>query len=36
MTSAASPDEAAAMIKAVFPGYGGEFLLSLIPEYWSR
>lgn len=36
MTNAATPDEAAAMIKAAFPGYGGEFLLSLIPEYWSR
>jgi glyoxylase-like metal-dependent hydrolase (beta-lactamase superfamily II) len=36
MTTAAGPDEAAAMIKAAFPGYGGEFLLSLIPEYWSR
>jgi glyoxylase-like metal-dependent hydrolase (beta-lactamase superfamily II) len=36
MTNAATPDEAAAQIKAAFPGYGGEFLLSLIPEYWSR
>ena len=36
MTEAATPDEAAAMLKAAYPGYGGEFLLSLIPEYWSR
>ncbi|MGR3512818.1 MAG: MBL fold metallo-hydrolase [Paracoccaceae bacterium] len=36
MTTAASPDEASAMIKAAFPGYGGAFLLSLIPEYWAR
>ncbi|MEL7111422.1 MAG: MBL fold metallo-hydrolase [Pseudomonadota bacterium] len=36
MTNAASPDDAAAMIKAAFPGYGGEFLLSLIPEYWAK
>jgi len=36
MSNAATPDEAAAMIKAAFPGYGGEFLLSLIPEYWTR
>lgn len=36
MNNAATPDEAAAMIKAAFPGYGGEFLLSLIPEYWAQ
>ena len=36
MTNAATPDDAAAQIKAAFPGYGGEFLLSLIPEYWTR
>jgi len=36
MTNASGPDEAAAMIKAAFPGYGGEFLLSLIPEYWVQ
>lgn len=35
MTTAATPDDAAAQLKAAFPGYGGEFLLSLIPEYWS-
>ena len=33
---AATPDEASAAIKAAFPGYDGEFLLSLIPEYWSK
>lgn len=36
MNTASSPDEASAMIKDAFPGYGGEFLLSLIPEYWTR
>ena len=36
MTSAASPDEAIAMIKAAYPGYTGDFLLSLIGEYWSK
>ena len=36
MTNAATPDDAATQIKAAFPGYGGEFLLSLIPEYWAR
>ena len=36
MTTAATPDDAAAMLKAAYPGYTGEFLLSLIPEYWSR
>jgi glyoxylase-like metal-dependent hydrolase (beta-lactamase superfamily II) len=36
MNTAASPDDAAASIKAAFPGYGGDFLLSLIPEYWTR
>jgi glyoxylase-like metal-dependent hydrolase (beta-lactamase superfamily II) len=36
MTTAATPDEAAGMIKAAFPGYRGEFLLSLIPEYWAK
>ena len=33
--NSASPDEAATMLRAAFPGYGGEFLLSLIPEYWG-
>lgn len=32
---AESPDAAAAQLRAAFPGYGGEFLLSLIPEYWN-
>ena len=36
MSAAATPDEAVATIKAAFPGYGGEFLLSLIPEYWAK
>lgn len=36
MNTAATPDDAAAMIKAAYPGYGGEFLLNLISEYWTR
>lgn len=36
MTNAATPDDAIAQIKAVYPGYSGDFLLSLIAEYWSR
>ncbi len=36
MTNSASPDEAAAQIKAAYPGYSGDFLLSLIGEYWTR
>jgi len=36
MSTAANPDDASAMIKAAYPGYGGEFLLSLIPEYWAQ
>ena len=36
MSSAATPDDAAAELKATFPSYGGEFLLSLIPEYWAN
>ena len=36
MTNAATPDDAAAQLKAAFPGYTGDFLLGLIPEYWSR
>ncbi|MEM9269829.1 MAG: MBL fold metallo-hydrolase [Pseudomonadota bacterium] len=36
MTTAATPDDASAMLKAAFPGYGGDFLLGLIPEYWTR
>ena len=36
MTTSATPDEAAAKLKAAFPGYGGDFLLSLIPEYWAN
>ncbi len=34
--NSASPDEATAMLKAAYPGYAGEFLLSLIPEYWAN
>lgn len=30
-----TPDEAAAQLRATFPGYSGEFVLSLIPEYWG-
>lgn len=33
--NAATPDEAAAQMRAAYPGYTGEFLLSLIPEYWG-
>ena len=33
---AATPDDVAAAMKAAYPGYGGEFLLSLIPEYWDK
>jgi glyoxylase-like metal-dependent hydrolase (beta-lactamase superfamily II) len=36
MTNAATPDEASAQLKAAYPGYSGDFLLSLIAEYWSR
>ena len=36
MTNATTPDNAAAMIKAAYPGYTGDFLLGLIPEYWAR
>ncbi|MEM6941467.1 MAG: MBL fold metallo-hydrolase [Pseudomonadota bacterium] len=36
MTNAGSPDAATAQLKAAFPSYSGDFLLSLIPEYWSN
>ncbi|MCY4180936.1 MAG: MBL fold metallo-hydrolase, partial [Litoreibacter sp.] len=36
MTNAATPDDASEMLKAAYPGYGGDFLLSLIPAYWSQ
>ena len=36
MTNAGTPDDAVAQLKAAFPGYSGDFLLSLIPEYWSK
>lgn len=35
MTTAGNPDAAVAMIKKEYPGYTGDFLLSLIPEYWQ-
>lgn len=35
MTTTETPDAAIAALKAEFPGYGGEFLLSLIAEYWQ-
>lgn len=36
MTNAATPDDAIAQIKAAYPGYTGDFLLSLIGEYWAK
>ena len=36
MTNAATPDDAIAQLTATYPGYTGDFLLSLIGEYWSR
>lgn len=30
-----TPEEAQAMLKAAYPGYTGDFLLSLIPAYWG-
>lgn len=36
MTNAATPDDAIAQLKGAYPGYTGDFLLSLIGEYWSR
>lgn len=36
MTTAGTPDEASAMLKAAYPGYTGDFLLSLIADYWTR
>lgn len=32
----ATPDEAMAKMKEAYPGQGGEFLLSLIGEYWAK
>jgi glyoxylase-like metal-dependent hydrolase (beta-lactamase superfamily II) len=34
--SSATPDDAVAALKAAFPSYGGDFLLSLIAEYWEN
>lgn len=36
ISQADTPDAAAAAIKAAYPGYSGDFLLSLIPEYWTK
>ncbi|MFK7753022.1 MAG: MBL fold metallo-hydrolase [Sedimentitalea sp.] len=36
MTNAATPDDAMAQLKAEFPGYTGDFLLTLISQYWTR
>jgi len=36
MTTASTPDDAIAQLKTAFPGYTGDFLLSLIPQYWTR
>lgn len=36
MTTAATPDDASTQLKSAYPGYSGDFLLSLIPEYWAR
>ena len=33
---ASTPDEAVAKMKEAYPGQGGEFLLSLIAEYWAK
>ncbi|MEM8980504.1 MAG: MBL fold metallo-hydrolase [Pseudomonadota bacterium] len=35
MTASSTPDEAIAALKATYPAYAGEFLLSLISEYWQ-
>lgn len=36
MSNAATPDDASAQLKAAYPGYSGDFLLSLIAQYWER
>ncbi len=36
INDAATPDEAVATLKKAYPGQGGEFLLSLISEYWAK
>ena len=36
ISEAATPDEAVAKLKEAYPGQGGEFLLSLIAEYWQK
>lgn len=36
MATADGPDEAAAIMRAAYPGYSGAFLLSLMDAYWTR
>lgn len=36
MDAAETPDEAISAMKAAYPGYGGEFLLGLIKQYWAK
>lgn len=36
MTNAATPGDAVAQLKAAYSGHTGDFLLSLIGEYWTR
>ena len=36
INDAATPDDAVAGMKAAYPGQTGEFLLSLIGEYWTK
>ncbi len=36
ISEATTPDEAVAKLKEAYPGQGGEFLLSLIAEYWQK
>lgn len=36
MNTADGPDAAGAMLKQAYPGYSGDFLLSLMAEYWTR
>lgn len=36
IANAATPEDASAQIKAAYPGYSGDFLLSLIAEYWVQ
>lgn len=36
IAEAATPEEAVAKMKEAYPAQDGEFLLSLIPEYWQK